>query len=188
MKYQKLFDPFQKICQKQYFHLNSLKRLNFEAKFVQNWMVRVQLSNIAFGRVVPFLSANPRLARWREGQLKAERIEDVRKFKIYISPAGGRWEIDENGLEKIGRDGSEALAAYSVFQPDWVLMDWVMKKVNGLEATQNIVARYPEAKILIVSSYDAADLRQVAKQAGSCGYVQKDNLLELKQILACGVV
>lgn len=80
-------------------------------------------------------------------------------------------------------DGSEALDAYSVFQPDWVLMDWDMKKVNGLIATQNIISAYPKAKILMVSNYDETDLRQAAKTAGAFGYVKKDNLLELKQIL-----
>ena len=95
--------------------------------------------------------------------------------------------LNESDVSLECEDGSEAVAAYSVFQPDWVLMDWVMKEVHGLEATQNLIARFPSAKILIVSNYDANDLRQVAKQAGAYGYVQKDNLLELKQILNCGV-
>lgn len=80
-------------------------------------------------------------------------------------------------------DGSEALAAYAEFQPDWVLMDWQMKKVNGLIAAQNIIARFPDAKILMVTNYDENDLRQAAEQAGVTGYVKKENLLELKHIL-----
>ena len=83
-------------------------------------------------------------------------------------------------------DGSEALPAYAEFLPDWVLMDWDMKEVNGLIATQNIIARFPDAKILMVTSFDETDLRQAAKQAGAWGYVQKNNLLELKEILTCG--
>ena len=84
-------------------------------------------------------------------------------------------------------DGSEALAAYAEFRPDWVLMDWDMKEVNGLVATRNIIASFPEAKILMVTSFDEADLRQAAQQAGACGYVQKDNLLELREFLNYGI-
>jgi two-component system, NarL family, response regulator LiaR len=80
-------------------------------------------------------------------------------------------------------DGSEALSAYAEFRPDWVLMDWDMKEVNGLVATQNIMASFPEARILIVTSFDEANLRRAANQAGACGYVLKDNLLELRKIL-----
>lgn len=83
-------------------------------------------------------------------------------------------------------DGSEALSAYAEFLPDWVLMDWDMKEVNGLTATQNIIAGFPDAKILMVTGFDEKDLRQAAKQAGACGYVQKNNLLELKEILTSG--
>ena len=81
------------------------------------------------------------------------------------------------------RDGSEALAAYAEFRPDWVLMDWNMRKINGLIATQNIIAQFPDAKILMVTNYDENDLRQAAEQAGITGYVKKEDLFELKQIL-----
>ena len=81
------------------------------------------------------------------------------------------------------QDGAEALSAYAEFQPDWVLMDWDMKEVDGLTATKVILDRFPNAKILMVTNYDEPDLRQTAKEAGVFGYVKKENLLELKQIL-----
>lgn len=80
-------------------------------------------------------------------------------------------------------DGAEALAVYIDFQPDWVLMDWDMKEVDGLTATKVILDRFPNAKILMVTNYDEPDLRQAAAQAGAIGYVKKENLLELKNIL-----
>lgn len=80
-------------------------------------------------------------------------------------------------------DGAEALSAYATFQPDWVLMDWDMKEVGGIVATQNIIAEFPEAKILLIANFDETDLHQAAKQAGAYGYVQKSELLRLKQIL-----
>ena len=80
-------------------------------------------------------------------------------------------------------DGAEALSVYVEFQPDFVLMDWEMKEVNGLTATKNIIAEFPNAKILIVSNFDDPDLRQAAKQAGAIGYLRKENILELNRIL-----
>lgn len=80
-------------------------------------------------------------------------------------------------------DGAEALSVYAEFQPDFVLMDWEMKEVNGLTATKNIIAEFPNAKILIVSNFDDPDLRQAAKQAGAIGYLRKENILELNRIL-----
>jgi CheY-like chemotaxis protein len=81
-------------------------------------------------------------------------------------------------------DGSEALAAYSEGLPDWVLMDIKMKDVDGLAATRQIKAAYPNARIVIVTNYDESDLRESARQAGARAYVVKENLLALCEILA----
>lgn len=80
-------------------------------------------------------------------------------------------------------DGAEAVHAYSDFLPDWVLMDYEMKQVNGLAATRHIIADFPEAKILMVTNYDEQDLRRAAMEAGACGYVLKDDLLSLHWFL-----
>ncbi len=80
-------------------------------------------------------------------------------------------------------DGADALEAYAEFLPDWVLMDWEMKQINGLAATQNIIAEFPDAKILIVTNYDARDLRQAAKNAGAIDFILKDDLLMLRSFL-----
>lgn len=81
-------------------------------------------------------------------------------------------------------DGAEALAAYSTRRPDWVLMDIEMKEMDGITATREIKAVDGEARIIIVTSYDGADLREAASRAGACGYVLKENLLELRGLLS----
>jgi two-component system response regulator DegU len=63
-------------------------------------------------------------------------------------------------------------------------MDWDMKKVDGLIATKNIIAEFPDAKIVMVTNYDEPDLRQAAKEAGAIGYIRKENILEIKEILS----
>ena len=81
-------------------------------------------------------------------------------------------------------DGSEALAAYTAHHPDWVLMDIAMKDVDGISATRQIKAVYPEARIIIVTSYDEVELREAARVAGACGYVLKENLSALHELIS----
>ncbi len=81
-------------------------------------------------------------------------------------------------------DGELALAAYTEQRPDWVLMDIKMAEMDGITATQRLKAAFPEARILIVTDYDDADLRESARVAGAEGYVVKENLLGLRQMLA----
>jgi two-component system response regulator DegU len=80
-------------------------------------------------------------------------------------------------------DGAEALAAYRRHRPDFVLMDIQMKLMDGITATQRIKAVDPAARIIIVTDYDQAELREAARQAGACAYVSKENLLELVRFL-----
>jgi DNA-binding NarL/FixJ family response regulator len=83
-------------------------------------------------------------------------------------------------------DGAEALAAYAACRPDWVLMDIAMKNVDGITATRQIVAAYPDAQVVIVTNYDHADLRAAASQAGARDYLVKENLLDVRRILGAG--
>ena len=80
-------------------------------------------------------------------------------------------------------DGVNALSAYTEFHPDFVLMDWQMKLMDGLTATKEILRVFPEAYILLVTQFDDAELRATAFQSGVRGFVSKDDLLILRSIL-----
>jgi DNA-binding NarL/FixJ family response regulator len=80
-------------------------------------------------------------------------------------------------------DGAEAFSAYERHRPDLVLMDLKMRRKGGLAATREIVAAYPEARVVIVTLYGDEELREAAREAGACGYVVKLNLLELHGLL-----
>ena len=83
-------------------------------------------------------------------------------------------------------DGEEAVAAYAAQQlgeEDRVLMDLQMPGVGGLEATRRIRAAFPDAQVIIVTQYDDQHWRKAARETGACGYVLKENLLELRQML-----
>ena len=80
-------------------------------------------------------------------------------------------------------DGDEAVDAYSARRPDWVLMDFKMARMGGLEATRRILAGDRTARVLILTDYDDAHWRAAAFEAGACGYVLKDNLLDVRRLL-----
>lgn len=80
-------------------------------------------------------------------------------------------------------DGVEAVAQYATQLPDWVLMDVRMPRLNGIQATRQIKEAFPQARIVIVTSFDEMGLREAAQQAGACGYVLKEDLTDLRQIL-----
>lgn len=80
-------------------------------------------------------------------------------------------------------DGAEALAAYSRFLPDWVLMDIEMDQMDGITATREIINVHPDAKVLIVSKYGDEQLLEAAFKAGACGHVIKENLLAIREVL-----
>lgn len=79
-------------------------------------------------------------------------------------------------------DGSQALPAYREHLPDWVLMDIKMGEVDGITATRQIISQFPHAKIAIVTDYSHANLREEARSAGACEYVNKENLVELRRL------
>src|SRR4030095_2699516 len=81
-------------------------------------------------------------------------------------------------------DGAQALDCYTTHRPDWVLMDIKMKDVDGLAATRQIKAAFPEARIVMVTSFDDQSLRDEAQLAGACGYVLKESLEALLEIMA----
>jgi two-component system chemotaxis response regulator CheY len=91
------------------------------------------------------------------------------------------WDLAETIVECT--DGTEVLAAYQKHHPDWVLMDIKMKMVDGIDATRQIKMEYPDAKIMIVTDFDVADLREAAFRAGAREYVVKEDLLSLRRIL-----
>jgi DNA-binding NarL/FixJ family response regulator len=80
-------------------------------------------------------------------------------------------------------DGADAIAAYAASRPDFVIMDIGMKDLDGIAVSKQLKAMDPAARIVLVSDYDDAAMRESAGDAGACGYVLKDNLLELTGLL-----
>jgi DNA-binding NarL/FixJ family response regulator len=69
-------------------------------------------------------------------------------------------------------DGLEAIEFVEKLQPDLVLMDLSMPRMNGLDATRKIKRKWPETKILFFTVYHSYD--KAAINAGADGYLLKD--------------
>lgn len=79
--------------------------------------------------------------------------------------------------------GEEAVQQCEQFQPDVVTMDLHMKKLNGLEATRDILSRHPSACVVVVTHSTFAPMREAALRAGAGHFVLKDDLDGLRRFL-----
>ena len=78
-------------------------------------------------------------------------------------------------------DGLEAVAKTEECQPDVVLMDIVMPKLDGLEATRRIKKQYPNISVIMLTIYEDNAFVIEAIQAGAGGYLLKDASNDLLQ-------
>ena len=83
--------------------------------------------------------------------------------------------LTEEGFEIAAEaaDGDEAVAAYSEYSPDLVMLDIVMPRKSGLEALREIVARDPDATIVMCSALGQESLVMEALEAGAKDFVVK---------------
>lgn len=80
-------------------------------------------------------------------------------------------------------DGISSLEMCSKHNPDYVLMDFKMKYVDGITATKNIKKKFPQIKIIMVSNYSDHDIEEKAIEAGAEQLVAKENLYLLPKII-----
>lgn len=82
----------------------------------------------------------------------------------------------EPGMEVVGTatDGRDAYAKALEWRPDVVLMDIRMPGMDGIEGTQLILKHLPETKILILTTFDDAELIMRVLEKGVHGYLLKD--------------
>lgn len=70
-------------------------------------------------------------------------------------------------------DGKQGVELALSLKPDIILMDLVMEGMNGIEATKSIIEKWPEAKVLIVTSFLDDEKVYPALEAGAIGYMLK---------------
>lgn len=82
----------------------------------------------------------------------------------------------QDDLEVVGDvpDGQEAVAAALESEPDVVLMDLLMPRMDGIEATRKILAERPATRVIALTSFLDDDRVLPAVRAGAAGYLLKD--------------
>ena len=71
-------------------------------------------------------------------------------------------------------DGLAALEQYEILLPDVVLMDIRMPRLDGVEATRRLCLRWPEARVIILTTFDDDAYVFDGLRAGALGYLLKD--------------
>lgn len=90
----------------------------------------------------------------------------VRKLTMMLEPLGYH-------IAATAASGKAAVASYRSARPDVVTMDITMPGMDGIEATRQIMAEFPDAKIVMVTSHGQEKMVLEALKAGARGYVIK---------------
>ncbi|MBN2239616.1 MAG: response regulator transcription factor [Dehalococcoidales bacterium] len=106
---------------------------------------------------------------------KPVRMIIVDDHKVVRSGLGAVLDASDN-LELVGEagDGEEAVKKCEELQPDVVLMDLLMPKMDGVEATRIIHERWPDIHIIALTSYKEKEYVEGVLKAGAISYLLKN--------------
>ncbi len=92
-----------------------------------------------------------------------------------------RMLADQNDIEVVGEaaDGQEAVELAEQLNPDVIIMDIVMPRLNGLEATARITSKLPHIQIIGLSMYSDPEVAQSMRNMGAAAYLGKGEPLEV---------
>lgn len=89
-----------------------------------------------------------------------------------------------------GNDGSEAIALFEEHEPDVILMDINMPRMNGVEATEELMRKHPGARVIMLSIHDDGSYVTHALKTGALGYMLKEMdataIVEAIKVVAAG--
>jgi NarL family two-component system response regulator LiaR len=88
----------------------------------------------------------------------------------------GKFLMVNKDLELVGEasDGAEAIQMAGLHKPDVILMDLMMPGMDGITATRQIHQKYPQIRVIALTSFSEQNMVQGALQAGAIGYLQKN--------------
>ena len=100
-------------------------------------------------------------------------VDDQKPFRsaarAVVSATPGFEVVDE------AESGEEAIELVDRLTPGLVLMDINMPGISGIEAARHITGEHPEVVVMLLSTYQAADLPRDARDCGAAAYVNKED-------------
>ncbi len=114
--------------------------------------------------------------------LKLLVVDDHAAFRAAV-----RQVLDElNAVVIEAASGEEALSCFESERPDWVVMDLRMPGMGGLKATEAIRRIDPGAHVVMMSQFHGPEFAEQAQRAGAVGFVNKEDLFRLHEIIRRG--
>jgi two-component system response regulator DegU len=128
---------------------------------------------------------------WEAKLLKKTRIIIIDDHQLFREGVKRILDFEAN-FEVVaeGDDGTQAVGLVEKNEPDVVIMDINMPTLNGVEATAQLIARFPETKVIILSIHDDENYVTHALKTGAQGYLLKEmdseQLVEAVKVVADG--
>jgi DNA-binding NarL/FixJ family response regulator len=103
-------------------------------------------------------------------------VDDDMRFRRFVKELFS----SEEDLQIIGEaaDGQGAILMAKELEPDLVLMDITMPRMNGLDATRRLKKIMPELVVIILTIHDLDQYREAALASGASAYVLKKTMME----------
>ena len=114
--------------------------------------------------------------------MNKHRIMVVEDSRVVYAEMKKMLEDSEIEIASFCRSGEDAVEQYGEIQPELVTMDIVMPGMDGLEACQALLEKWPDARVFMVSSMAYEDMINTAASIGAKGFLfkpfTKESLLE----------
>ena len=113
-------------------------------------------------------------------------MEAVRKIRIVVADDSEIYRNnvcmmlrlqDDMDVVAEAENGYMAIQVVQTYKPDILLIDIKMPRIDGIEATRAISARFPSLKIIGMSAYEDCGFGEQIKQSGAWGYIDKCGVL-----------
>jgi PAS domain S-box-containing protein len=138
------------------------------------------------GDEVPVQVPGPRRIRGEGERYRVVVVDDAEDIRTLL-----RIKLEQTGrYEVVGEaeDGEEAVARATEQQPDLVLLDLAMPRMDGLQALPLICSAVPGVRVVVLSGFDADPMADKAFAAGAAHYIEKGRAISTLDQMLTGVM